>query len=79
MFRLSREYPSYRRVLDLEGADDVGEIALIGDEDELLERFAQLRSIGVTDVACTEIGAGTQERNRTRQLLSAAASAAAPG
>jgi 5,10-methylenetetrahydromethanopterin reductase len=79
MFRLSREYPSYRRVLDLEGADDVGEIALIGDEDELLKRFAQLRGIGVTDVACTEICASTQERNRTRQLLSVAASVAASG
>jgi 5,10-methylenetetrahydromethanopterin reductase len=73
MFRLSREYPSYRRVLDMEGADDVGEIALIGDEDEVLERFAQLHSIGVTDVACTEIGASAQEHNRTRQLLSVAA------
>jgi 5,10-methylenetetrahydromethanopterin reductase len=78
MFRLSREYPSYRRVLDLEQVDDVGQISLIGREQEVLDRLEHLSAIGVTDVACTEIGVTQDERARTRELLALAACAAFP-
>jgi F420-dependent oxidoreductase-like protein len=76
IFRLSREYPSYRRVLDLEGAADVGDIAVVGSADEVLERIEELGALGVTDIACTEIGADPEERRATRAALAQAASRA---
>jgi hypothetical protein len=69
MFRLSRVYPSYRRVLDIEGVDDVGEISLVGSESEVEDRFGRLGEMGVTDVACTDISATDEERDRTRTFL----------
>lgn len=69
IFRLSREYPSYRRVLDLEGVDDVGEISLVGPEGTVEEQIHHLTAIGVTDLACTDISASDAERERTRAFL----------
>jgi 5,10-methylenetetrahydromethanopterin reductase len=79
LFRLSRQYPSYRRVLDLEGAADVGDIALVGSRSEVLERIEEIGSLGVTDIACSEIGESEQERAETRETLAAAAGLAAVG
>jgi alkanesulfonate monooxygenase SsuD/methylene tetrahydromethanopterin reductase-like flavin-dependent oxidoreductase (luciferase family) len=73
IFRLSRVYPSYRRVLDMEGVDDVGEISLVGSEAQISEQLGRLGEIGVTDVACTDISATDEERVRTRALLSSVA------
>ena len=77
LFRLSREYPSYRRVLDLEGAEHVGDIALVGSRSEVLERIEEIGSLGVTDIACSEIGVTERERDETRETLAAAAGHAA--
>jgi hypothetical protein len=77
LFRLSREYPSYRRVLDLEGAADVGDIALVGSAVEVLERIEEIGSLGVTDIACSEIGVSEREREENRGTLAAAAERAA--
>jgi alkanesulfonate monooxygenase SsuD/methylene tetrahydromethanopterin reductase-like flavin-dependent oxidoreductase (luciferase family) len=72
IFRLSRVYPSYRRVLDMEGADDVGSISLVGTEEAIEDRIGHLGAIGVTDLAFTDISATDDERERTRAYLAAA-------
>ena len=72
IFRLSRVYPSYQRVLDMEGAEDVGRISLVGSEGEVEEEILRLGGIGVTDLAFTDISATDAERERTRAFLAAA-------
>ena len=42
--------PSYRAMLDKEGADGPADIALLGDEKALDEGLARLRDAGVTDL-----------------------------
>jgi F420-dependent oxidoreductase-like protein len=69
IFRLSRVYPSYRRVLDMEGVDDVGEISMVGTEAEIEDRIGALGGIGVTDLAFTDISATEGDRDRTRSFL----------
>ena len=47
---LYRDIPSYRAMLDREGADGPGDVALVGDKSALREQIQQLREIGVTDL-----------------------------
>jgi 5,10-methylenetetrahydromethanopterin reductase len=41
--------PSYRAMLDREGAAGPGDIALLGDEATLRQKIVELRDSGVTD------------------------------
>ena len=41
--------PSYRAMLDKEGVNSPVDLALIGDEQKLLEKIEAIRSSGVTD------------------------------
>jgi F420-dependent oxidoreductase-like protein len=60
--------PSYRAMLDREGAATPGDIALVGDEDEVAKQVAALADAGVTDFNAAPYGdAGQVER--TRALL----------
>ncbi|MEM9176422.1 MAG: TIGR03564 family F420-dependent LLM class oxidoreductase [Myxococcota bacterium] len=56
--------PSYRGVLDREGAASPGDVALVGDEGRLDEQLARLRDAGVTDLnaAIIPIDDGATER-----------------
>lgn len=68
------ELPSYRRVMDLEGAAGPEDVSLVGDEAAVragIERFA---AAGVTDFAALEVGTDDDEITRTRALLRALAS-----
>jgi len=61
--------PSYRSVLDHEGAASVSEVSVVGDEDEVrthLERFA---AAGTTDFSALEFTLESDEARRTRALL----------
>jgi 5,10-methylenetetrahydromethanopterin reductase len=42
--------PSYRAMLDREGANAPGDVALVGNESELRQQIRTLRDIGVTDL-----------------------------
>jgi F420-dependent oxidoreductase-like protein len=44
-----RQIPSYRRMLDLEGIESPGDIAMVGDEVALRDQLQRLKAIGVTD------------------------------
>jgi F420-dependent oxidoreductase-like protein len=60
------QLPSYRAMLDREGASGPADIALAGDEGFLRGELARLRELGVTDfsAAITPVEDGAEERTR---------------
>ena len=42
--------PSYRAILDVEGAADAAGVAIVGNEDEVVSQLRRLRDIGITDL-----------------------------
>ena len=58
------QLPSYRAMLDREGAAGPADVALAGDETYLRREIARLRDIGVTDfdAAITPVEDGAYER-----------------
>ncbi|MDG2303968.1 MAG: TIGR03564 family F420-dependent LLM class oxidoreductase [Candidatus Binatia bacterium] len=61
--------PSYRAMFDREGVEGPGELALIGDEDQVRAKLDELAGAGVTDFAASEFTTNDDERSRTRTLL----------
>jgi F420-dependent oxidoreductase-like protein len=61
--------PSYRAMLDREGAARAGDVAIIGGEDDVREGLARFADAGATDFAAVEIGLDRDEFARTRALL----------
>jgi F420-dependent oxidoreductase-like protein len=55
-FAIYGELPSYRAMLDREGADGPGDVALVGDEAALDAGLQRLRDAGVTDFAAAPYG-----------------------
>ena len=68
-FAIYGQLPSYRAMLDREGAEGPADVAIIGSEDEVATRIRGLESAGVTDFAAAEFGSGADENRRTRDLL----------
>jgi F420-dependent oxidoreductase-like protein len=70
-FSIYGQLPSYRAMLDREGAAQPGDVAIVGDEKALRAGLARLREAGVTDfcaaVAPLEPGAA----ERTLEFLAA--------
>ena len=64
------QLPSYRAMLDKEGAAGPGDVALVGDEDAVAAQVLGLADAGVTDFVAVEFARG-EERKRTRDLLKA--------
>ena len=62
------QLPSYRAMLDKEGAAGPGDVVVVGDEDAVAAQIQALAEAGVTDFVAVEIGRG-QDRERTRSLL----------
>ena len=67
-FEIYGQLPSYRAMLDREGAQGPADVAIVGDEDAVAERIAALADCGVTDFVAAEY-ARPHERQRTRDLL----------
>jgi len=61
--------PSYRAMLDREGAAGPADVALVGDEATVRVGIDQVRQAGVTDFVATEFALDASERTRTRELL----------
>jgi 5,10-methylenetetrahydromethanopterin reductase len=51
IFAVYATLPAYRAVLDIEGAKDAADVALIGTQAEIAQRLDQFAAIGVTDLA----------------------------
>jgi 5,10-methylenetetrahydromethanopterin reductase len=69
-FSVYGQLPSYRAMLDREGAAGPGDVAIVGDEDTVAAQIQELAKAGVTDFAAAEYARG-QDQARTRALLKA--------
>jgi len=69
VFEIYGQLPSYRAMLDREGVDHPGDVAIVGSEEEVAAQLADLAEAGVTDFAALEFGTTADEFARTRALL----------
>jgi alkanesulfonate monooxygenase SsuD/methylene tetrahydromethanopterin reductase-like flavin-dependent oxidoreductase (luciferase family) len=69
VFAVYGQLPSYRAMLDREGAGGLEDIAIIGSGTEVAERIGALAGIGVTDFAAVEFGGDPDEVTATRATL----------
>ena len=69
VFAVYGQLPSYRAMLDREGAEGAADIAIVGTAAEVSERVAALADIGVTDFAAVEFGGNPDEVAATRAAL----------
>ncbi len=67
-FAIYGQLPSYRAVLDREGAAGPADVAIVGDEDAVAAQIAALADAGVTEFVAAEY-ARRADRARTRNLL----------
>ena len=63
------QLPSYRAMLDREGAAGPGDIGIFGSADEVVARIGALADIGVTDFAAVEFGSSSDEFAATRAAV----------
>ncbi len=68
VFAIYGQLPSYRAMLDKEGAEQPGDIVLTGDEDAVAAQIAALDEAGVTDFVAAQYARGA-DAERTRALL----------
>lgn len=61
------QLPSYRAMLDKEGAANPSDFACVGNEKEISATIRRYRDLGVTDLNCTLLGVG--DRETTLQFL----------
>src|SRR5271170_5200371 len=69
-FSIYGQLPSYRAMLDREGAAGPADVAIVGDEDAVAAQIQALAEAGVTDFVAAEFARG-EDRMRTRSLLKA--------
>jgi F420-dependent oxidoreductase-like protein len=69
VFEIYGQLPSYRAMLDREGAAGPGDVAVIGTEEQVAARLTALADAGVTDFSALEFGTNPDESARTRALL----------
>ena len=68
VFAIYGELPSYRAMLDREGAAGPADVAIVGDEDAVSAQIRALAQAGVTDFVAGEYSRG-DDAVRTRALL----------
>ena len=71
------QLPSYRAILDREGAAGPADVALIGREDEVTEGLHKLATAGATDLAAAIFAPRGEDPARTQALLENVAGAGA--
>jgi len=67
-FAIYGQLPSYRAMLDREGAAGPGDVAIAGDEDAVAAQIMTLAEAGVTDFVAGEFARGA-DGSRTRAFL----------
>lgn len=74
-YGMYRDIPTYARMLARGESDSPADVAIVGTEDQVIERIASYEAAGVTDLAamCFAVGIDDAERaesaERTRRLL----------
>jgi F420-dependent oxidoreductase-like protein len=63
------QLPSYRAMLDKEGAAGPADVVIAGDDVAVRDQIVALDDAGVTDFVAVEFAAQPEERERTRALL----------
>ena len=61
--------PSYRAMLDREGAEGPADVAIVGDEATVAAAIKRVADTGATDFSAAEFAIDPEERRRTRELL----------
>ena len=69
LFSVYGTLPSYRAMLDREGAQGPGDVAVVGTADEVRSQLERLAEIGATDFIASEFGANPAEQAETRSVL----------
>jgi 5,10-methylenetetrahydromethanopterin reductase len=69
VFAIYGQLPSYRAMLDREGAAGPADVALVGDESTVRAGIERIEETGATDFLAAEFGATDTEKTRTRELL----------
>jgi F420-dependent oxidoreductase-like protein len=67
-FAIYNNLPSYRAMLDREGAAGPADVAVVGSEDEVAKSLRRLADAGVTDF-CGALFGSPEDQARTRRLL----------
>jgi F420-dependent oxidoreductase-like protein len=78
-FQIYGQLPSYRAMLDREGAAAPGDVAILGDERAVEQALGRLAEVGVTDFAAGLFDAEPGSSERTRELLASLAKETARG
>ena len=74
VFEIYGSLPSYRAMLDREGAAGPEDIAITGSASEVVDRISALADIGVTDFAAVEFPGNPDEAAATREAIKQAMS-----
>ena len=69
VFQIYGHLPSYRAMLDHEGAAGPADIVIAGSAEQVKQRVADLAGIGVTDFAAVEFSSNPDEIAATRQAM----------
>ena len=70
VFAVYDSLPSYKAMLDREGAAGPADVAIVGDEATVTAAVRRLADVGTTDFAAVEYGSVSKgDRERTRELL----------
>jgi F420-dependent oxidoreductase-like protein len=77
-FSIYGQLPSYRAMLDREGAAGPGDVAVVGDADAVARQIAVLADGGATDFVAAPFGSA-DERDRTFDLIASLSAADGPG
>jgi alkanesulfonate monooxygenase SsuD/methylene tetrahydromethanopterin reductase-like flavin-dependent oxidoreductase (luciferase family) len=68
-FAIYPNLPSYKAMLDKEGAEAAADISFLGDEDSVIASIEKLAAAGATDYVASIVG-NSEERKRTFALMS---------
>ena len=71
LFAMYGTLPSYRAMLDREGADQPGDVAIVGDEAEVRASLGRLADAGATSYVASLFPSDDGAVARTREFLKA--------
>ena len=63
------QLPSYRAMMDIEGVEGLGDLSIVGDEDEVREAITEIEQAGATDFTPVPMGGNADEEARTMAVL----------
>jgi F420-dependent oxidoreductase-like protein len=68
-FAIYDQLPSYKAMLDREGAGGPADVAIVGDEDAVRAGINRMADAGCTEFVAAEFARSDDDRRRTRELL----------